>query len=78
MRNLPGYLILLLATTTATAFQLSPTRTLRHHASSLTSDDKRAVGSPIRKVHPSSSTSLNGKLWKRLNIEEDDPEVDGT
>ena len=77
MKNLRGYLILL-ATTTATAFQLSPTRTLRHHASSLTSDDKRAIGSPIRTVHPSSSTSLNGKLWKRLHIEEDDPEVDGT
>lgn len=78
MKNLSGYLILL-ATTTATAFQLSPTRTLlRHHASSLTPDDKRAIGSPIRTVHPSSSTSLNGKLWKRLHIEEDDPEVDGT
>src|SRR5210317_1428447 len=78
MKNLTGYLILL-ATTTATAFQLSPTRiSSRHHASSLTSDDKRAIGSPIRTVHPSSSTSLNGKLWKRLHIEEDDPEVDGT
>lgn len=64
-----------LLATTASAFQVSPTRTSRHQ-SPLTSN--RVSRSLIKSVPLPSSTSLNGKLWKRLQIEGDDPEVDGT
>lgn len=63
----------LIATATS-AFHIS-THTQRHQ-SPLTSDE---VNRSVTKSNTlQSSTSLNGKLWKRLQIEEDDPEVDGT
>lgn len=69
---------LILVATTASAFlQLSPTRTLAHHLPSPWRSNILASGSFVTSVPPF-STSLNGKLWKRLQIDEDDPDVDGT
>eukprot|EP00984_Skeletonema_dohrnii_P008734 scaffold3263_cov121-Skeletonema_dohrnii-CCMP3373.AAC.3 len=60
-----------LLATTASAFQISPTRTSRHQS-------PQVNRSFIKSAPLQSSTSLNGKLWKRLQTEEDDPDVDGT